>query len=436
LVLLLAVGTLVLTYDEVLRRRRFDRMVGSMPGLLRAQAEGKLVQEVPKIIAHMLAFDSVAVYLLEGDRIVPKAYYSEEGRDREAFLHSTEEVPILIHDDYPESWVIRVNKPVLVQIAREVGKVHPAEFRAAGSRPYLIVPIRCGEDSAPVGLLTAQRYDGLEERHADFLQSGAEIVALLLENVRSREALERIYRKMIRNTRIETLGTVVPFITHNMKTPLVVVEGLSESIRKDFASLDHIELGKRVAGIKTQTDLCFQLIRSISQYNKLGNAPTPTVNLRQGLERVCGFFSGYLRIKNIDLVQRYQTSFEPSIKMDELDVVQIITNLLINADDAFSEMRKSSDERMSRDRLKIEIALEPEGKMARISVVDNGPGILAKDLPRVFEEHFTTRDFGTGVGLPYCRRVVEESGGNIDVSSRYGVGTTVSILLPITAKGR
>jgi len=428
LVLLIVFGKLVLISGEVRRRRRFDRLVGSMPNLLRkAQAEETLIQEVPQIIAHMLDFDSVAVYLLEGEHIVPKAYHSKAKRDRDAFQRSTTGEPILIRDDDPESRAIRENKR-LVHSPQASGEV-------AESRPYVIVPIRRGGDGAPVGLLTAQRHAGLEEQHCDFLQSCAEIVALLLEKVRGRKAFERIYRKMIQNTRIETLGTVVPFITHNMKTPLVVVEGLAESIGKDFGSLDHVEVGKRVLGIKAQTHLCFELIRSISQYNKLGNTPASIVSVQEGLARVCGFFSGYYRIKNIELVEHYQEGFEPSIAMEELDFVQVITNLLINADDAFSEMRKSNDKRMSRDHMKIEVALESEGQKARILIADNGPGIPDRDVPRVFEEHFTTKDFGTGVGLPYCRRVVEEAGGNIDITSCYGVGTTVSILLPTKNEG-
>src|SRR6185295_865903 len=304
--------------------------------------------------------DSVALYLLEGDRIVPKACFSGEGRDEEAFLHSTDRVPISIEDDYPESRALRENSPVLVQGPEGTATIHLANYDAAGARPYLIVPIRRGGDGAPVGLLTAQRHDGLEQQHADFLQSGADIVALLLENVRAREAMERIYRKMIRNTRIETLGTIVPYITHNMKTPLVVVEGLAESIRNDFRSLAEAEVGIRVSEIKAQTRLCFQLIQSVSQYNKLGNSPVHSVDVRQGLDRVCGFFRGYFRIKNIDLVQQYQADFKPGINMEELDFVQVITNLLINADDAFSDMRKNGDESMSRDYQTIEVRVAAE----------------------------------------------------------------------------
>jgi signal transduction histidine kinase len=430
---LAVVGRLLLTSAEVRMRRRFDLLVSLMPKLLRPaeRAEETLIQEVPQIIAHMLDFDSVAIYLLEGDRIVPRAYFSKSEQDREVFQHTTAEGPITSHGDDPESRAIRDNEPVLVRSPKEANRTLPPEFQAAASRPYIILPLRRGGGEDPIGLLTAQRHAGLERQHQDFLQSCAEIVALLLDNIRSRETLERLYRKMIRNTRIETLGTVVPFITHNMKTPLVVIEGLADSLVNDFGNLDRVELEKRVSEIKDQTTFSFQLIRSISQYNMLDNAPASLVKVRQGLERVCGFFGGYFRIKNIQLVQEYQKDFEPSIKMDELDFIQVITNLLINVDDAFSELRQSGDERMSRDSLTIGVVLESEGESARISITDNGPGIRPEDLPRVFVQEFTTKDFGTGVGLPYCRRVVEQAGGTIKVDSVCGKGTSVSIVIPI-----
>jgi signal transduction histidine kinase len=434
LLLLSVMGKLASIQIEVRRRRRFDRLVGSMPVLLRqAQEEETLIPEVPKIIAYMLDFDSVAIYLLEGDHIVPKGYFSKAEQDHEAFMNSTAKGSILIQADDPESRAIRENQPIIVHNPQTGGAIRPFKDGAVASRPYVIVPIRRGGDGLPVGLLTAQRHAGLEEQHKDFLESCSEIVALLLDNVRGREKVERLYRKMIRNTRIETLGTIVPFITHNMKSPLVAVEGLVDSLSKDFGILDYTEFSTRIAQIKAQTDLCFQLIRSISQYNRLGNAQASTVNLRQGLAKVCGFFERYFRIKNILLEQHYPDGFEPNVHMAELDFVQVITNLLINADEAFADMPGASE--FSQRRLKITIILDlmAEDREAKISIIDNGPGISAEVLPRVFEQDFTTRgDFGSGVGLPYCRRVVEEAGGKIGIASTQGIGTTVSILIPTT----
>ncbi|MEN6524900.1 MAG: ATP-binding protein, partial [Candidatus Polarisedimenticolia bacterium] len=74
-----------------------------------------------------------------------------------------------------------------------------------------------------------------------------------------------------------------------------------------------------------------------------------------------------------------------------------------------------------------------QGDAASIEVEDTGAGIAPDVLPRIFEMHFTTRAEGSGLGLAICRRLVEEVGGVIDVSTRVGRGTTFRILLPLAS---
>jgi len=69
---------------------------------------------------------------------------------------------------------------------------------------------------------------------------------------------------------------------------------------------------------------------------------------------------------------------------------------------------------------------------AIIEVSDNGCGIAAEDLTRIFNPFFTTTDGGTGLGLPAVRRIVRVHGGRIDVSSTIGEGSTFTIRLPVT----
>jgi two-component system NtrC family sensor kinase len=68
-------------------------------------------------------------------------------------------------------------------------------------------------------------------------------------------------------------------------------------------------------------------------------------------------------------------------------------------------------------------------------VHDDGAGIAAEDLARVFDPFFTTRKTGTGLGLAITRNIIEGLGGNVAVTSRPGEGTTVRIDLPIRAGG-
>jgi signal transduction histidine kinase len=73
--------------------------------------------------------------------------------------------------------------------------------------------------------------------------------------------------------------------------------------------------------------------------------------------------------------------------------------------------------------------------VVRIVVADEGEGIPADVLPKVFEPHFSTRTSGSGLGLAISRRIIDGWGGSIDVASERGVGTTVTISLRLAARG-
>jgi signal transduction histidine kinase len=70
----------------------------------------------------------------------------------------------------------------------------------------------------------------------------------------------------------------------------------------------------------------------------------------------------------------------------------------------------------------------------RVSFVDSGKGITAEDMNRLFQPFFTTRGMGTGLGLMIVRRIVREHGGEIDIESRVGVGTRITVILPLVQR--
>jgi len=74
------------------------------------------------------------------------------------------------------------------------------------------------------------------------------------------------------------------------------------------------------------------------------------------------------------------------------------------------------------------VRAEAAGPHLRISIGDTGPGIPEAVLPKIFEPLFTTKSFGTGLGLPTVRKIIEQHGGTIDVDSGAG-GTTFTIWL-------
>jgi two-component system, NtrC family, nitrogen regulation sensor histidine kinase NtrY len=77
----------------------------------------------------------------------------------------------------------------------------------------------------------------------------------------------------------------------------------------------------------------------------------------------------------------------------------------------------------------VDITLQEDEGRVRIETVDNGSGIPAEVLPRIFEPHFSTRTTGSGLGLAVTRRLIEAWGGEMAITSEEGKGTRVLILL-------
>jgi signal transduction histidine kinase len=78
----------------------------------------------------------------------------------------------------------------------------------------------------------------------------------------------------------------------------------------------------------------------------------------------------------------------------------------------------------------VEVAACPEEPGGIIRVRDDGPGIPAELLDRVFDPYFSTKPKGSGIGLALCKRLVEQSGGGIRIDSTTGAGTVVTVSLP------
>jgi signal transduction histidine kinase len=97
---------------------------------------------------------------------------------------------------------------------------------------------------------------------------------------------------------------------------------------------------------------------------------------------------------------------------------EVMVNLLENARAAVSEGGE------------VEVRVEDVGPGVRVEVRDNGEGIAAEQLPRIFEPHFSTRSSGTGLGLAIVRRLVESWGGAVGAESEAGEGTVVWLTIP------
>jgi nitrogen fixation/metabolism regulation signal transduction histidine kinase len=117
----------------------------------------------------------------------------------------------------------------------------------------------------------------------------------------------------------------------------------------------------------------------------------------------------------------------PPVRVDDRVLRRAVVNLLENAFHAL-------DERGGRVDVLVDADPSREG-WVRVRIRDDGEGMDAETLGRLFEPYFSTRDAGTGLGLPIARRAVEQHGGELGAESRPGLGTTMTLRLPAASEG-
>jgi len=113
-----------------------------------------------------------------------------------------------------------------------------------------------------------------------------------------------------------------------------------------------------------------------------------------------------------------------TIKIDKHRLSQVLTNLLINAIDAMDG--KGLIE------IRTDIIQKREMRFCRLSIRDTGKGINRETVPQVFTPYYTTKESGTGLGLPIVERIVHDHGGSIWFNTAEGMGTTFFVDLPIS----
>jgi two-component system sensor histidine kinase HydH len=128
--------------------------------------------------------------------------------------------------------------------------------------------------------------------------------------------------------------------------------------------------------------------------------------------------------------------FEPAtdhfvLRIDAAQIEDAVLNLIINAIEAIEgQGRVIVRVRTSRE----PVSPAPNYEHVTVEVADTGRGISAEDLQRIFNPFYTTTNGGTGLGLPAVRRIARAHGGDVEVRSKPGAGSTFTIKLPVSAQ--
>ncbi len=296
-----------------------------------------------------------------------------------------------------------------------------------------------------------QANESLEKRVADRTRD----LSAALKRLQESEA------QLVQSEKMSSLGQMVAGVAHEMNSPLAYVKNsvatardrmpdlrdalqqasrLLEILRSDSPDPDDLQasfnaLESRLAKLKAEhvmedldaltkdglhgIEQIVDLVTNLRNFSRLDRSKVASFNVNEGVKATLLIAKPALR--KVDVEQRLGEI--PSITCSPSQVNQVILNLVTNSAQAMDKPR---------GRITVSTREGSPGTIA-IEVDDNGKGIAEDLLPKIFDPFFTTKDVGkgTGLGLSIAYKIVRQHGGQIEVQSKLGVGTTVIVTLPV-----
>jgi two-component system sensor histidine kinase PilS (NtrC family) len=225
-----------------------------------------------------------------------------------------------------------------------------------------------------------------------------------------------------RSARLADLGRVAAGLAHELRNPLASMCGSIELLRDHGGSAeDHrlMDIVLREAG---------RLDALVSEFLAFARPAAPRPE-RTDVAEVLDETLKVFRNDPVAAAVRIEADLSPAVAdCDPGQIRQVAWNLLANAAQALQAAARSAP------RIRVRCAGGPQG--VRIEVEDDGPGIPADDLGKIFLPFFTTKPRGTGLGLATVHRIVDAHRGSIRVASAPGAGCRFTVDLPPAGGGR
>lgn len=225
------------------------------------------------------------------------------------------------------------------------------------------------------------------------------------------------------NEKLATVGKIAAGVAHEIRNPLTSIKGFLQIMRHDLLENDMLKAHSFTDVMLSEIERVNGLVGELLLLSKPREMKMERLDAKELIESLAPLISSEAILHNIEFHLSLQSV--PKIMADRELVKQVLVNLMKNGIEAMSDTQGGT--------LTITNSYVAEERMVRIEIRDSGPGIPHYLLDRIFDAFFTTKETGTGLGLPICQRLVSDMGGQIKVTSK-GYGTTFAVWLPVAGE--
>ncbi|MEC4684731.1 MAG: PAS domain S-box protein [Nitrospirota bacterium] len=250
-------------------------------------------------------------------------------------------------------------------------------------------------------------------------------VVLVLRDITEKQKMEE---EILKTQKLESLGVLAGGIAHDFNNLLTAILG-NISIAKTYIKPED-KIFERLTEAEKASLRARGLTRQLLTFAKGGEVVKKTASVVEIIkDSVCFALRGSNVICKVSIAEDLRP-----VEIDEAQFSQVIDNLIINAQQAMPE---GGTVEVSAENITVrpeDLLPLKKGNFIKLSIKDQGTGILKKHIQKIFDPYFTTKEKGSGLGLATTYSIIKKHDGYITVESEPGAGTTFHIYLPASLK--
>jgi signal transduction histidine kinase len=290
-----------------------------------------------------------------------------------------------------------------------------------GIRMMLDVPLAIEERLIGLIRIYLEEQRVFSDDALDFLLTVAEQCACLIERVQLHESQQDHFTHLATQMdKMSSLGRMAAGIAHEINNPLTGILLYSSNMSKKVPADSPMTEGLQI--IIKETQRCKTIIQGLLDFARDKEPQRTPANINDIVEKALSILENEFHIRHI-CIERELMKKRVSALLDENQIEQVLINFLLNAAHAIGDNGV----------VKVHSRYDIGSERISVGISDNGCGIDEKNLKKIFEPFFSTKNSGTGLGLSVSYGIVKNHNGDIHVSSTPGKGTTFTIELPVSS---
>jgi PAS domain S-box-containing protein len=303
-----------------------------------------------------------------------------------------------------------------------------ADVQGIGQEPRKMIVISsgwlrlgAGKRSAIISLVDTHEMTQLRERHEEVKRLNEELADKV-------QRLKEAQDELVKRGRMEQLGQLIATVAHELRNPLGAVRTSAFLLERKVQNKG-LDIGGQLSRINAGIERCDKIISQLLDFSRNKPLNCQASDLDDWLVRIVEEESQRM-VSAITItcdlrLNGMQVPFDPS------RLQRAVVNLLSNASEALVGAGNDAS-KFTHTQPAIHVSTRAEQEGVVLSVNDNGPGMPPEVLAKIREPLFTTKSFGTGLGVPAIEQIAIQHGGRLDIQSAPGNGALFEIFLPFS----